>query len=701
MLHSRYSIFLFLLCMVFGVQSAQAESVLLDDMVVTATRAQNPAFSTPVTISVINQEQLQEQNATTFTDMLDGVAGVTLTGAGPWESTPTIRGMGANRVLVLFDGDRETNLWAGRSPLTPFLDSSSIERIEIVKGPASVLYGSDALGGVINVITKEVAFADGDQWQAEHHIGARYSSVDEGLMGNYTLNVGGHGLGVRLSVGGQDHDKYKMGGTKKLQHSQFESKSLDLKTLYKINTQHTVKAEFRIHDIDDFGVPQKDPAAPESRFTLFNTRSYKLGYIGENLGLVQRLETRLFHVDQKRRFAGEFPNTAKKVSNRKENTIDTTATGGSVQLTFKPALSQQWTTGVEVVHETTDSAETQQISSTTDGTLKKLITFQPVPDGKRDHFGLFAQNEITVTQRWNLTLGGRYDYFAANADNVTMAQTSYGGGGANTEQALNVFSRETDQAATFSLGSLFALNNHLHLTTNLGTAFRAPDLFERYSTRGGGSQVIIGNPDLDAEYTYNADIGLKFLFARAKGYISVFYNRIDDYIDRELQDDSFLANIPTYRYVNVEDAELYGFDAEATFRLIPHLDLETAIAWVEGKDRDTHDHLSSIAPLNGRIGLRYAAPLGDTMDYYLRAQANIYDRQRNVAAGENETAGYATYDLHAGLNLGNLGVFEEVNLQLSAKNLLDRRYRSHLRSSQLDWLYEPGLNLVVGLQCTF
>ena len=654
-----------------------------------------------MTISVVGQQEIQEQNATTFTDLLDGVAGVTLSGAGPWETTPTIRGMGTNRVLVLFDGDRETNLWAGRAPLTPFIDSSDIERIEVVKGPSSVLYGSDALGGVINVITKEVALADGDTWQAQQRIGTRYSSVDDGLVGNYTVNAGGHGLGIRLNVAAEDHDDYEVGDGDELPHSQFENKSLDLKTLYNFNEHHTVKAELRINDINDMGVAQKDPNAPESHFTLYNTRSYKLAYVGTDLGAIQRLETRLFHVDQKRRFVGDFPNTAKQVHNLKQNTIDTTATGGSLQATFAPGRNQQWTTGLEIVHETTDSDESQQIFSTTNESLKKLLTFQPLPDGERDHLGLFAQNEIMVSEDWSLTLGGRYDYFAADADDVTMSQTSYGAGGAATVQSINEFSRETDQAVTFSLGSLYALSNTLHLTANLATAFRAPDLFERYSTRGGGSQVIIGNPDLDAEYTYNADLGLKYLSPRVKGYISVFYNRVDDYIDLVKQDSSFLANIPTYGYVNVEDAELYGVDAESTIQLTSRLDLETAIAWVEGKDRDTNEHLSAIAPLNGRIGLRYAAPLTTTMRYTLRAQATLYDRQRNVSDSEEETPGYTTVDLHAGLNLGAWGMFEAIDLNVSVKNLLDRGYRSHLRSSQTDWIYEPGRNIVVGLQCTF
>ncbi|MDY0190319.1 MAG: TonB-dependent receptor [Desulfuromonas sp.] len=677
------------------------DSLVLDDMVVTATRSENSAFTTPISISVVNQEQIQEQNATIFNDMLDSVAGVTLSGSGPWDTTPTIRGMGTNRVLVLYDGDRETNLWAGRAPLTPFIGSDDIERIEVLRGPASALYGSDAMGGVINIITKEVALANGDTWQAQHRVGMYYSSVDDGLIGNYTVNAGGQGLGIRLNVTAQDHDNYEVGDGDELPHSQFENKSLDLKTLYNINDHHSLKAELRINDINDMGVAQKDPEAPESHFTLFNTRTYKLGYVGTDLGAVQRLETRLFHVDQKRRFQGDFPNTAKQVYNLKQNSIDTTATGGSLQATFALGQHQQWTTGMEIVHETTDSDETQKTFSTSNDTLKKLLSFQPVPDGERDHFGLFAQNEVTVTERWNLTIGGRYDYFAADADDVTMSQTSYTNSGASRVQAVSNFSHEQDQAVTFSLGSLYALSNSLHLTTNLATAFRAPDLFERYSTRGGGSQVIIGNPDLDAEYTYNADIGVKYLSARAKGYVSLFYNRINDYIDLVEQENSFLANIPTYGYVNVDNAEIYGVDAEGNFSLTQSFAVETAISWVEGKDRDNHAHLSAIAPLNGRIGLCYSALLSKNIRYTLRAQANLYDRQRNVSASESETPGYTTFDLHAGLNFGSWAMLDAVKVNISLKNILDRGYRSHLRSSQQTWIYELGRNLVVGLQCTF
>ena len=158
-------------------------------MVVTATRSENSAFATPVTISVVDQQEIQEQNATTFTDLLDGVAGVTLSGAGPWETTPTIRGMGTNRVLVLFDGDRETNLWAGRAPLEHRLSTAATligSKWSRVPLPCSTAATPSAAS--LTSSPRRWLWPMGDTWQAQHHIGTRYSSVDDGVVGNYTVH---------------------------------------------------------------------------------------------------------------------------------------------------------------------------------------------------------------------------------------------------------------------------------------------------------------------------------------------------------------------------------------------------------------------------------------------------------------------------------------------------------------------------------
>ncbi len=126
----------------------QRTAMALDQIVVTATRMEEKSFDVPTPVEVVNYQALTVSNPASVAQPLESLPGVSVAGSGFWNVMPVIRGMGGNRVLVLIDGDRENNLWAGRSPLVPFIDINNVERIEVVKGPASVLYGTDALVGL-------------------------------------------------------------------------------------------------------------------------------------------------------------------------------------------------------------------------------------------------------------------------------------------------------------------------------------------------------------------------------------------------------------------------------------------------------------------------------------------------------------------------------------------------------------------------
>ncbi len=674
----------------------------LEDITVTATRTASSTFEVPTTTSIVQRRELAERAPASLRDALEEVPGLSFSGAGPWEAQPILRGFGGSRVLVLYDNDRVTNLWAGRAPLTPFLDVGEIERIEVIKGPASVLYGSDALGGVINIITKDIAYAKDARWQMDQRFDSRYSSADNGWYGGYRLSAGGHGLGMRVSVAARDHQDYRDGKGDELNHSQFEGQYLNVKTHYWLAEGQRISASVRINDIDDFGVPQKDPEAPYSHFTVFDTRTYKLGYTGEALGWVEQLQAKAFYVDQDRQFAGQFPSASKPVSNRKENAIDSGGIGGSLQLRLVPLAGHGLLAGVELLRETTDSAETQRIRRDGNGSLARQLTFQPVPDAYRDYLGVFLQDTLQVAESLRLVAGGRYDYFRTDADDVTFTDERFNKQGQRQQSssAVNEFSREQDSATTFSLGLLYKLTPAVHLRSTLASAFRAPDIFERYSTRGGGSRLIIGNPGLDPERTYSLEGGIDVRNRHGRGQLSVYYNRVDDYIDLAIQEASFLGEIPTYRYQNIQDAELYGLDGDTSLYLTPRLTLTGTLAWVEGKDRDSGARLSSIPPLNGSVGLRFDAHW-QAFRYWLAGETRLYQSQSNPAAGEQDTPGYATVALRLGIARAHWGPLEDVRLSVNVENLFDRAYQNHLRSGQEPFLYEPGINAVTALQVGF
>ncbi len=674
------------------------QPAVLDYIVITATRLEEKSFDVPTPVEVVSSQSLTINSPATVAEPLESLPGVSVAGAGFWNVIPVIRGMGGNRVLVLIDGDRENNLWAGRSPLVPFVDVSNVEKIEVVKGPASVLYGTDALGGVVNVITKTPDFYGEERWVFQNSIEGRYSSVDNGTYGRYDISGGGYGLGVNFAISKRDADDYEDGGGNTVKNSQFDGWNVDFKTRYQLNDDHVISAAFRSNNIDDMGVTKK-ANAPWSHFTQFDTNTYKLGYHGWNIGLFRDVQVKGWYVDQKRIYEGNIHSAEKPVYKLKWNSMDTSVLGSSMQTSIDLNNSHLLVAGLELIHEENDSDE--QIFTKKDKNNKnvKAITFKSLPNAERDHIGIYGQDNISVTEDITMLAGLRYDYFVADAQDVPFRTDVYGDDGrtiVKSKTSVNSFERKTDDAATFNLGLLYALNRNVHLTSNLSSGFRAPDIFERYSTRSS-SYMIIGDPNLKPEYSYNVDVGTKVDFPRVRGSFSAFYNRVDDYIDLANTGKLF-AGMETREYVNVSDAELYGIDGSLEFDVLESLILFGNLAYVKGRDRGSHEYLNSIEPLNGVLGVRWQDVTPQGMKYWVEFSSSIYDHQGHVASGEKETPGYALCSIRSGVSFDYAGL-QDITLTLNVENLFDKEYRSHLNTD--DFYNNPGLNVVTALKFSF
>lgn len=670
----------------------------IDELIVTATRMEEKGFDVPTPIEAITPETLTVSSPATAAQTLAELPGVSLSSAGLWDVTPVIRGFGGNRVLVLIDGDRENNLWSGRAPFTPFVDVGNIEQIEVMKGPASVLYGTDALGGVINIITKQPDFAKVEEWSFLNSVEGRYSSVDEGWFGRYSLSGGGYGFDFELAVSARDTDDYQDGAGDDVENSQYKSQALDFKGRYFINDDHDLSMTIRSGNIDDMGIPKKENAR-YSHFTRFDTDTYKLAYHGRNLGFIKDLQIRSWYVDQERSYEADIPSLEKPIYKLKGNEFETSALGASLQGQVDLGKNNRLIFGFEFVAEDADGDEFITVKKNSKDIRVKALTFKPIPDCDRDHFGIFAQDEIIFGERMTVLAGLRYDYFVADAHDSPFTTDVYDPSGENiikSKTSINHFSQKSDDAVTFNLGLLYALTEHIHLTGNLSSGFRAPDMFERYSTRSG-TYMIIGNPDLDPEYSYNADVGLKLNYRRFRSSFSGFYCRVDDFIELANTGRDF-AGMEAREYVNVSEAELYGADGSLEFDLLEELILFGNLAYVVGRDRKSHDRLNLIPPLNGILGARWHDQLSNGLRYWFEFSGNFYDRQDHPATGEKETPGYAFFNLRSGVKFDYSG-FKNITLTLNVENLFDKEYRNHLNAA--DFYNDPGLNFITSVKFSF
>ncbi|MCK5540805.1 MAG: TonB-dependent receptor [Deltaproteobacteria bacterium] len=433
----------------------------------------------------------------------------------------------------------------------------------------------------------------------------------------------------------------------------------------------------RVSDIDDMGVTKKE-GARYSRFDKFDTDTYKLAYHGRNLGWLRDLQIRSWYIDQERNYEADIPSLEKPIYKLKGNEFETAALGASLQGQVDFGQNNRLIFGCEFVAEDADGDEYITVKKNSkDINLKELI-FKPIPDCDRDHFGIFAQDEILFGDQLTILAGLRYDYFVADADDAPFTTDVYDSSGENiikSTTTINHFSRKSDDAVTFNLGLLYALNETIHLISNLSSGFRAPDMFERYSTRSS-TYMIIGNPDLDPEYSYNVDLGFKLNYRRLRGSFSSFYCLVDDYID--LADTGLdFAGMEAREYVNVSEAELYGADGSLEFDLLEELTLFGNMAYVLGRDRKSHDRLNTIPPFNGILGARWHDQLANGLNYWFEFSGNFFDRQNHPAKGEKETSGYSFFNLRTGVKF-DYAAFKDIILTLNIENLFDKEYRNHL-----------------------
>ena len=646
-------------------------------------------------MEVVSSGEIEKNTPTNPAQVLQRLPGVSMSTSGLWNVNPTIRGLTQGRTLVLIDGDRESNnVWRQWDPATPIIDMGEIERIEVIKGPSSVLYGTDALGGVINIITKIPDFALKDEWTFNNVATGIYSSVDEGWYGRYCLSGGGHGFDFMLNASGRDNDNYEDGSGDEVNNSQFKNQSFDFKSHYYLNPDHFVTVEIRDNEIDDMGVTFK-PNSPYFHFTEYDNRTCKLAYDGKNIGFFDSVHSKVFYTEQERSVDGKaFSDDLKKYS-LKTSHVDTQSTGVNLHTFINIKDNQRLLTGFTYSHETSSSGETLKMFKI-DNTQTRQIDFEPIPDAEADLYGIFAQDEIFIGDTITLTIAARYDHIEMSCEDMPFKDVK----GNSQPLYYNIpVSDAKSNAFTYNLGFLYALTPNVHLTANSSSGFRAPTFIELYAIRWGAESVYFGNPDLDPEYSYNFDLGAKLNYQRFRGMFNIYYNQFKDFIDTKL-----LKNEPKFMgktketYINISDAELYGFEVSAEHDFLPWLTLFGNLAYVTGKDTDTDDYLSSIPPLNGLAGVRFHIENGKKK-YWLELEGQCFDKQNRTAPDEEDTAGYSIFNIRSGMKLP-VGYFENITLTLNVENLFDKKYHDHLKLHKR-YLYEPGLNILAGLKIEF
>lgn len=726
----------------------------LPEVAVTATRVAEETKDIPATITVIDSQQIDRGLVQSIQNLFRYEPGVAVNtdpnrfGA----SSINIRGLEGNRVLIQVDGVRAPSLFTfGVGPFNTstrnMVDLDTMKKVEILRGPASTLYGSDALGGVVSYITKDpldyLNLAVSPGYGA---IKTLYTSSNEGWQTTATAAGGNkelQGMVMYTYYTGHETENFGtndvVGPARTAPNPQSTKENNWLaKLAFTPNENNTLKFTFEQYKHDaDTDILSLNASTPKTTALYGQDSIDRLrGQINYDYVNPGGTWFRAFS-------ASVYQQTSKTDSNSQETRSATTATcsgtGNGVNTCYIPrefdfqqtltggtaqfesltnwGAPQRILWGGEIYETETSALRDATIYNLTTGTTSKTLagdTFpvRDFPNTTSLQVGAYVQDQISLLgDRLVLTPALRYDYYR-----LTVHPDSLYTNNAPPGVTASDFS---DSAWSPKLSAMYSINANWNVYGNYAFGFRAPPFDDVNAAFRNPIQsyVLIPNPDLKSETSQGLEIGVKGDGSWGKIAVAAFYNRYRDFIDSRVALDcpTDPQCIPgfafTFQSVNRARVRIYGAEAKGEYIINPNWTLAGSIAYADGEDTSLNVPLNSISPLTGVAGVRYAATSASWGQYggALNMTAVQRKSQSEIASVGNvkpfPTPGFATMDLTAYWYLTKYA-----KVAAGVFNIFDKKYWmwSDVNTgvvpgtgAYLDRYTQPGTNASVSLQLSF
>lgn len=706
-----------------GVTSAQSTSdpaedsttvYSVDPVVVTATRGPRAVSEIPRPVVVFQPRDLDEQMPNTVSDLFRLQPGLDVTGVGVSQVRPQIRGQGGQRILLLNDGLRMNNTRRQKDfgELPALVDVNAVDQIEVIRGPASVLYGSDAIGGVINITTR-VPTQQGFGGSASYLFGSageqsRVSARVQGRSGGFSLTTGGawRTAGAYQAPSG-DFGDITLSDDATVIHSGVDDANFDARLGYDFNSAVGVFGKVEHYRSDDAGFGFVHPAdyAPggeEIDITYPMQRFTKLtaGLTAQELGsvLADRVSLTTYGQDNERDlvFDAVFPaGPGASVSIDNHNYTDIRTYGfraearklatPDVLLTYGFDGFQDEVTGTD--HDTTTIVGFGPPMTFTDD-------LPSIPDAQLRSLGAFLQAEVELGDRVSVVAGGRFQ--DVRAESFTTP------GLGNTPRT------EHNNTLVGAANLMFDVVDGLTLIGSVGRGFRSPNLVE-YFFEGvvpEGDAFQLAPDDLEAETSLNVDLGARYqtpeLFVEAFVFRNKVYHGIRGRPVTDASGDTVqTAGFDTYQDVNIDEILIRGFEVNADYRFPSGFGLGASASYLDAEDAIDEDNPvgeSYSGKFTGRAG--YRDPAGR---FWTQFEARHSAEQKDVAIPSGNALGdvlpaFTVLNLRGGVRLPEYGGFSQ-SITVAVNNLTDELYAETANASF--FRPEPKRSVTVSLGVTF
>lgn len=660
------------------------------EVVITGTAFSTDNRKNSTSVTAVSKDQLINHPSGNLIDAISKVPGVSQITTGGGISKPVIRGLSFSRVLTLVDGAKqEGQQWGDEHGLET--DQYNAERVEILRGAASLLYGSDALGGVINILEPLPA----PEGKIRGEVISNYSH-NNGLSGNSVMlqgNTNGfiwQGRGSYKNAFSYNTPNGRIANTGYNETSLSSQLGLNKKWGYAHLNVSSFKNNIGLPDFirnsdgqfEDEDGNVLDNAALKDRSLMLpfqDIRHYKVA-LNSNLlfGNNHLHSTLAFQNNQRRELE----------VNRKDPSLFFDLKTYSYDFKYYLAERNGW----EPVIGLAGSVQSNK------NRAPELL----IPNYKANDAGLFAYAKKTwINSTFNA--GARYDY--RNIEGIQMIDD----GATKFNNFSNNFSNLSG-----ALGFTHEFDEQLNFKTNVGSAFRAPNIAELSAdgVHEGTFRYEIGNNTLDPEKSFYADAALEFNSDKLQASFGLYNNYIRNYIyNRQNDNESIMIDneeMPVFRFIQA-DANLYGAEAALIFHPIEALHFENSFAFTHAENKETNSALPFIPAAVLRNELRLEPQLkGMSRKTYISVALHNVFKQTRIDHFEQATGGYTLVNASLGTTL--MLNKQPLRINISASNLFNKAYYDHLsrfKPGRLDesnptvGYYNQGRNIYVGLYLPF
>jgi len=658
-------------------------AVTLKEIVVTASPIARTDDDQYQSVSSKSFLALQNSPGTSFAEKISDLPGVAVRGLGSAPTRPILRGLGDNEVLVLENGMRVGDIATFDPAHATPVEAIGVSRVDVVRGPATVLYGPNTIGGLVNVITDIVPTVSDHQISGT--VSTEGNSVNDEYSGYFNSVVSGAHQAVRFSAGGLHAADIRIpaglytdpgsGGSFQLDRMpQTFDRSSEFGGGYAYQDRFgTIGIGVKHYEMN-YGIPGTPPNPdwiniPPTTSRIAQARNTVEFRSQFNLagGFGQQLTLDASYNDYNHR---EFPTAEDStgVSDPEANHFHKRTFNADLRLRHKQIGKLQGVVGLwtDIENLTIEGDQPLGPNSVTTGVAG------------------YAYEEYSATANTRLQAGLRYDYnkiqtnpFAGSTDPVF--------------QTLDA--SRTANAATASLGMVQRLAPEVSLSFSVARSFRAPTVQELFANGldAASGTFSVGTSTLAPEHGLGIDASLKGNYAKVSFELSPFVNYIGNYIYAFLRGDT-IEDFPVRQFA-AANARLMGFEAVVTLRPAPHFAIRGSSDYVNAEDTKLNVPLPFIPPLRGLLRATW-----QDSRYTATAEGRFAASQTRLGDGDTPTDGYAIMNLGFGVRLFQSRVVH--NLSLHVDNVFNTVYRDNL-SVVKDFIPQPARGFRINYQIVY